>query len=205
MIEAQPENKEAILKAISDVDSGLEDCEYENNLFHAQEHTETIEVLKEMLKPEVGPSPLQLLFSKFRKGTKETEVKNKTKERTPQKVDPLTNQNVAYYHAELAVDYNLIEHLTDDGARLIPFKKAYKRSGRTLIESNKELALRKAATIALKALDKGAEVLLIESLEDYEYFHKNQKAIQRSASREIYLTYIYAKDYLTSHMEIAHT
>ena len=47
MISEGNEHKEAILEAITSADSGLLDCEYENNLFNAQDHSETIESLKE--------------------------------------------------------------------------------------------------------------------------------------------------------------
>jgi hypothetical protein len=185
MVQEQPEHREAILHAISSVDSGLQACEYENNLFHTQDHTETIETLKEMLKPELGPSPFQLLCSMFKKEKRVEKKREVTKERTPQKVEPLTHKNVAYYYATGEANKHLLSRLMGDGANTIAFSKAHKRSGRSLLEYNKTLALTKAGTIALDAFDSGAEVLVVESLEDYTYLTNNQKAIESVMGREI--------------------
>ena len=50
MITEGSEHTEAILEAITSVNSGLLDCEYENNLFNAQDHTEVIDDIKAMAK-----------------------------------------------------------------------------------------------------------------------------------------------------------
>ena len=67
MITEGSEHTEAILDAITSVDSGLLDCEYENNLFNAQDHTAAIDELKAMVKPTKNPSFMERLSARFSK------------------------------------------------------------------------------------------------------------------------------------------
>ena len=75
MITEGSEHTEAILDTITSANSGLFDCEYENNLFNAQDHTAAIDELKAMAKPEEGPSLCAQLIARFsKKEEKEVEV-----------------------------------------------------------------------------------------------------------------------------------
>ncbi|HEY9128241.1 MAG TPA: hypothetical protein VIN02_00235, partial [Sulfurovum sp.] len=55
MITEGSEYAEEILQALTSAHSGLFDCEYENNLFNAQDHTAAINELKAMAKPPKTP------------------------------------------------------------------------------------------------------------------------------------------------------
>ena len=72
LITAGSEQKEEILEAITYPYSSLLDCEYENNLFHAQDHSAAIEELKMMIvpSPKKEPSLMDMLVGHF------SEIKN---------------------------------------------------------------------------------------------------------------------------------
>ena len=72
LISAGSEQKEEILEAITYPYSSLLDCEYENNLFHAQDHSAAIEELKMMIvpSPKKEPSLMDMLVDHF------SEIKN---------------------------------------------------------------------------------------------------------------------------------
>ncbi|MBT8348472.1 MAG: hypothetical protein HKP62_03360, partial [Sulfurovum sp.] len=97
MITEGSEHTEAILEAITSVHSGLFDCEYENNLFIAQDHTAAIDELKAMAKPEEGPSLCAQLLARFsKKEEKEAEVV--VPKRVVETIENLEEKQVAHYH-----------------------------------------------------------------------------------------------------------
>ncbi|MFT7879806.1 MAG: hypothetical protein ABXS91_05355 [Sulfurimonas sp.] len=204
LIENGSEHKAEILEAISKADSGLFDCEYENNLFDAEDHTETISALKTMARgtAETLPSIFEVVLSKFM-GKKEKEEKPTFQKRIPQTIDTIENRNTAYYSGADVVNSTMHEDIQKAGAKVIRFERETKSSGATLMEDNRRLALTKAGTILLDALDHGAEVLIVESDADYDLFSKNLKEIESVMGRDINLELILAFDFLASNQKAA--
>jgi succinate dehydrogenase/fumarate reductase-like Fe-S protein len=194
------EHKAEILDAIANADSGLLDCDYENNLFDAEDYTEEINELKAMLKPNTMPSIFETLLSKV--------IGKKEKPQSPsapatQPVESIEGKNVAYYSGADVINSTIQEDIEGAGATFISFERSTKHSGAALLESSKELALTKAGTTLLDALDSGAEVLIVESRTDYEMFTKNLKAIECTMGRDIKLEIILASDFLASNQTAA--
>ncbi|MGC9351801.1 MAG: hypothetical protein ACP5D3_07410, partial [Sulfurovum sp.] len=165
LIENGSEHKAEILKAISDADSGLFDCEYENNLFDPEDHTETINALKIMARgtQEALPSIFEVLLSKVMGKKKEEEEKPVLQKRIPQTIDSIEDKNTAYYSGTDIINSTMIEDIQKAGAKPVRFGRETKGSGATLFEDNRRLALTKAGTTLLDALDHGAEVLIVEN------------------------------------------
>ncbi len=193
MIEKNPENEEAILDAITSVDSGLMDCEYENNLFNAQDHTETINALKLMANPPKGPSCIERIAAKFGKENEE-EAPPARKTVT---IDNIEEKTVAHY-AGLASHGAMHTLLHDSNIRDVHFSRANKLSGLTILDTNKDLALKKAGATLLEAFDAGAEVLVVEDIDTLDMFTENFAAIERIVGRKmIGLVLISSEDFVT--------
>jgi succinate dehydrogenase/fumarate reductase-like Fe-S protein len=185
MIVDGSEHAEAILDAISSPDSGLFDCEYENNLFNAEDHTATIEALKNMVRPEEIPSLCDKLIAKF---VKKKSATNKPTI-TEKNIENLANKRLAHYYgaASHAAMHALIKK---HGLSDVHFPKANKLAGLSVLKENKQLAFKKAGTILLDAFDRGAEVLVVEESHALEMFHKHFSAIEKTIGREIGLEII---------------
>jgi hypothetical protein len=194
------EHKAEILDAIANADSGLLDCEYENNLFDAEDHTEEINELKAMLKPATMPSIFEMLLEKVigQKGKSQAPASP-----TPQSVENLEGKNVAYFSGADVINSTIQEDIESAGAAFICFERSEKHSGAALLESSRELALTKAGTTLLDALDSGADVLIVENRTDYEMFTQNLKAIESAMGRDINLEFILASDFLASNQTAA--
>jgi hypothetical protein len=181
------EYKEEILKAVSSTKSGLLDCEYENNLFNAQDHTAAIDELKKMVKPSKTPSFMDKLATRF--GRKKAAAP--TVERT------IKGKHIAYYAGSVTGKTDSMhQKIVQADAKVVSFSRIYKRSGLSLLEDNKQLAYTKAATTLLDALDSGAEILIIEEKEVFSMFKKHFSAIEKTIGREIDLELISAEDFL---------
>jgi len=162
LIEQQPENEEVILNAINDEFGGISYCEYENNLFHTQEHHETINKLKNRTSSQTKASFIEKLCA--------LAIKKRT---YTLEVDTLNERKIALYlgNRELSeVISKTKEQVLQTGATFINFPTATRLSGQTLLKSNPELAYRKAGKMLLDALDHGADTLLIVESEDLEIF-----------------------------------
>lgn len=183
MIENNPENQEAILEAITSVDSGLMDCEYENNLFNAQDHTETIAALKDLAKPEKGPSLCSIIMARIR-GKEQEEKEEVVPQRKTVTIDNLEEKTVAHY-AGLSSHNKMHTLMHDANIREVHFSRANKLSGLDIVEANKDLAFKKAGATLLDAFDAGAEVLVVEDLDTLDMFTNNYSAIERAVGREI--------------------
>ena len=183
MIKETPENQDAIIEAITSVHSGLLDCEYENNLFNAQDHTETIDALKAMVNPENNPSILSLIMSRF----SSKEEKEKTLAPVTRKsitIENLADKYIAHYaglasHAEM---HALIAKL---GMKGVHFPRANKLSGLAIFGDNKDLALKKAGTTLLDAFDAGAEVVVVEDVAVLDMFIENFSEIENVIGRKM--------------------
>ena len=185
MISEGSEHTEEILQAITSANSGLLDCEYENNLFNAQDHTVAIEALKAMVKPPKGPSFLEKLAARFSKKVDE-EPKEAPAPRKEVSIENITEKQIAYY-AGLTTDKNgvISQMIKDIGANEVSFSRSAKLCGLGIVEDNKNLALKKAGAVILDAFDSGAEVLVVEDEAALALFQKNFSVIQRVIGREI--------------------
>ncbi|UPT78503.1 hypothetical protein MN086_04980 [Sulfurovum sp. XGS-02] len=180
MITEGSEHKEAILEAITSVNSGLFDCEYENNLFNAQDHSTAIAELKAMVKPDEGPSLCETLMARFSK--KEVEAVAAT--RAGETIENLEEKQVAHYHGPASHDV-IHELVAQKGMKGVHFSRSGKLAGLEILEENKALALKKAGAILLDAYDRGAEVLVVEDVDVLDMFKKNFTAIEKTIGRKI--------------------
>ena len=184
MINAGSEHADEILEAITSVESGLMDCEYENNLFNEQDHTESINALKLMVNPEPEPSLCSLILARFsKKEEKETDLSAPI-ERKFITIENLEEKQVAHY-AGLASHDEMHAHIAKMGMRGIHFSRAHKLSGLSIFEDNKDLALRKAGATLLDAYDSGAEVVIVEDFSMFNMFFDNFSEIERSVGRKM--------------------
>jgi len=191
MIKEESEHKEAILEAITSPYSSLLDCEYENNLFNAQDHTATIEELKMMVKTPKEPSFMDELAARF--------AKKKTTAPKEEKTVPVSinGKQIAYYAGSVAGNTDSMnKKIAQADSKVVSFSRANKLSGLSLLEDNKTLAYTKAATTLLDALDSGAQVLILEEQEVYDMFKNHFTDIEKTIGRDIELELISAKDFL---------
>ena len=205
MISEGNEHKDDILNAISSVNSGLLDCEYENNLFNTQSHDAAITALKDMLKTEENEHPtlLDMIKNRFCK-EKEEKVLTKAK-RTAKTIEGLQDKHIAYYAGTKSDNENVISQIIlDMGTKEIHFSRKNKLSGVSIVADNKTLALKKAGTTLLEAYDAGAEVLVVENEACYEMFNKHFSAIEHLIGRKmIGLELILAEDFVTQASSVA--
>ena len=202
MITEGSEYREAILEAITSVNSGLFDCEYENNLFNAQDHTAAIGALKAMAKPDEGPSLCARLMARFSKN-EEKELEAVVPKRAVETIENLEEKQVAHYHGLASHD---VMHtlIAQKGMKAIHFSRSGKLSGLSLLEDNKELAFKKAGAILLDAYDSGAEVLVVEDVDVLDMFKKNYSAIEKTIGRKmIGLELLSANDFVSQVNSIA--
>ncbi len=200
MITEGSEHREAILKAITSVNSGLFDCEYENNLFNAQEHSAAIEELKAMAKPEEGPSFCARLMARF---SKNEEKEAAVATRAVETIENLEEKRIAHYHGPSSHD-TMHQLIAQKGMKGVHFSRAGKLAGLGILEENKELAFKKAGAILLDAYDSGAEVLVVEDLDVLDMFKKNYSAIEKTVGRKIRgLELISANDFVLQVNSIA--
>ncbi|AKF24958.1 hypothetical protein YH65_05810 [Sulfurovum lithotrophicum] len=198
LIAEESEHAEVILHTISTTHSGLFECEYENNLFRVQEHTDAIEALKLMVKPpkKTEPGLIDKMTAKFIKkpeSKKESVVLSETE-----------GKEIAYYYGGGSDNSEAIAKKTAAlGATMTTFSRAHKLSGLTLLEDRKELAFKKAGTTLLDALDSGADILIVEDAEAYGMFKKNLPAIERTMGRDIELTLITTENFLAMNESVA--
>jgi succinate dehydrogenase/fumarate reductase-like Fe-S protein len=188
MIGENTEHKEAILKAISTVHSGLFDCEYENNLFDEQKHEDDISTLKEMARAE-DTSFLSKLKSRF---SSKTETKNTAEgesvvyERKSKVVtiENLIEKNIAYYPA-LSENKSVDALVEKSDITLVNFSRSKKLSGMGIYADSKLLSYKKAGATLLDAFDSAAEVLVIEDIEQYDIFVANFSNIEKAVGRKM--------------------
>jgi hypothetical protein len=174
------------------VHSGLLDCEYENNLFNAQDHTAAINELKAMVKPEPGPSLCAKLMARFSKKEKE-EVEPK---RAVETIEDLASKQVAHYFG-MASHTEMHALIREKGMKGIHFPRANKLCGLGILEDNKALAFKKAGAILLDAYDSGAEVIIVEDIAALEMFKKHFSAIEKEVGRRmIGLELMLAEDFV---------
>lgn len=197
LISAGSEQKEAILEAITYPYSSLLDCEYENNLYHAQDHTAAIEELKMMVKPSETDTPsfMDMLSTRFAE-KKAAFLKKEEKEPT---VVSIEGKQIAYYAGAVTGNTDSInEKIIKADSKVVSFSRASKLSGLSLLEDNKTLAYTKAATTLLDALDSGAQLLIVEEQEVHDMFKNNFANIEKTIGRDIDLELISSADFMDS-------
>ena len=203
MISEGSEHEEAILEAITSVDSGLMDCEYENNLFNAQDHTETINALKAMANPEPEPSLCSQLIARFTKKENEEKKAPAPVVRKSITIEDLEEKQIAHY-AGLASHDEMHALIDKMGMSGIHFPRAHKLSGLALLDDNKDLALRKAGATLLDAYDSGAEVLVVEDVDVLDMFVENFSSIEKIIGRKIIgLELISTEDFIAQVSQVA--
>jgi hypothetical protein len=205
MISEGNEHKEAILRAITSVHSGLLDCEYENNLFNAQSHDAAITALKDMVKSDdnVHPSLLDMIKERFCK-EKEEKVATKT-QRATKTIEDLQNKHIAYYAGVQSDNENVISQIIlDMDTKEVNISRKNKLSGLSILADNKALALKKAGTTLLEAYDMGAEVVVVENEACYEMFEEYFSDIENVVGRKmIGLDIISAEDFVAQASTVA--
>jgi hypothetical protein len=199
MISEGNEYKKEILDAITSTHSGLLDCEYENNLFDAQNHTETITLLKEMIGTNDNddhPSLLDMIKASFGKPTSSNKNTNASK-RDRIIIEDIEEKQVAYY-AGLNSNPEVMETIANTGISSVDITRVHKLSGASILSTNKNLALTKAGTTLLEAFDAGAEVLIVEDEATYIMFSSYFDEIESVIGRKmIGLELISARDFLS--------
>lgn len=200
LIENGSEHKAEILKAITGTESGLFDCEYENNLFDAEDHTETINALKEMAKgkKETMPSVFEILLAKIMPKDKNPKEQQHSQKHLPQTIESIEGKKVAYYSGGDVINSTISVDIQKAGASVIEFERNSKLSGLSVLEDNRNLALLKAGTTLLDALDHGAEILIVENEAVFDMFTQNMKAIEAVMGRDIAMQIILSSDFLES-------
>ena len=199
MINDGSEHTEEILEVITSANSGLLDCEYENNLFNAQDHTAVIEELKAMVKPSEGPSFMEKLAARFAKKPEEDTKETPTLPRKAVTIENIDAKQISYYAGALSDKIDVISQMIKDiGANEVSFSRSDKLCGLGIIKDNKSLALKKAGAILLDAYDSGAEVLVVEDEAALALFQENFSEIEKVMGREIIgLELIGVEDFIT--------
>jgi len=174
MIASGNPHKTEILHAIASHHEGLWECEYENNLFAAEDHTEAITKLKEMAKG--APDDYKPFFARRYKA--------------PQ-IEEIAGRNVAFYAGADEMSQSILEstleQIESKGAKAIRFDKACKLAGQTLIKTHPKMAYLKMGTMLLDAFDNGADLLVVSSEEDATLFQKCIGYCEKVTQREIRL------------------
>ena len=176
MQEGSP-HKTEILDAVASHYDGLWECEYENNLFDPQEHSETIASLKAMAKG--APDDYRPLFAR--------------KYKLPD-IQTLEGRQVAFYAGSdpLAQDIieSTLEQIRSKGATAVIFDKMCKKAGQSLVDTHPKMAYLKMGTMLLDAFDSGADLLVVSSEEDATLFAKCLGYCEKVTQRDIRLDII---------------
>ncbi|MCF6245102.1 MAG: hypothetical protein L3J43_08690 [Sulfurovum sp.] len=203
MIEEGSIHKEAILKAITTPNSSLFDCEYENNLLLEEDHTTSINALKEMVlnDNDEQPSLLEMIRAHFGKEKKAPEKEEELvlqKARVYKDIESLEDKHIAYYAGiKKSNEKNISATIKSLGTKEIHFSRKNKLAGLSILKDNKDLALHKAGAIILDAYDSGAEVLVVEDEPTLDMFLKNFKHIENTIGRKInHLDFTSAKSFI---------
>jgi len=198
MITTGNEHKEEILKAITSVHSGLMDCEYENNLFNAQDHSKTIASLKAMVNDDSNehPSLIDMIKARFDK-VNISQKKPIQSKRESIIIANLVDKHIAHYAGSASHD-EMHALIQKSGLKGIHFPRSNKLSGQSIFKENRTLALTKAGTTLLDAFDAGAEVLVIEDKASYDMFTQYFSEIEKVIGRKmIGLELISSEDFTT--------
>jgi len=174
------EYKEEILVAINDQFNGIRCCEYENNIFKGEDHSEKIAELKEMIKFNEKESLIDKISAITLRELDHT-------------IETLEARHIALYVGDTlsnAITNKIESEIKESSAKLIRFDMSTKRAGQTIINSYKEMAHQKAGTVLLDALDHGADTLICAKDSDLTFFKSVISKCERVVGREIELKLI---------------
>lgn len=205
MITEGSEHSEEILAALTSAHSGVLDCEYENNLFNAQDYTEVIDELKSMVKPPKGPSFMEKLAARFSKKSDEEVKAPAPVTKKTVTIEHIVDKQIAYYTGPNADRKDMISQMIKNiGANEISFSRSAKLCGLGILDDNKTLALKKAGAMLLDAFDSGAEVLIVEDEAVLTMFQENFSEIEKVIGREIIgLELLHVEDFITQTASLA--
>ncbi len=177
MIEDKNEHKDAILQAVSDHYDGLWECEYDNNLFDAEDHTDKIAQLKDMATG--APNKYKPLFVRKYKESDVSDISGRT---------------VAFYAGSDPISQDIVgstlEQIRSKGGAPVRFSKECKRAGQTMLKTNPRSAYLKMGMMLLDAMDSGAEILVAHNEEETELFKKSVGLCEKVVQRDIKLEFI---------------
>jgi len=175
LITKNPEKEDEILEAINDEFNGIVHCEYENNILNGQDYTQVIENLKKKILKSVNPSFIEKICDLVVK----------------KRVYTLSNDSISKRKFALYTTDPKASEIQDQtekiiqrkNAKFINFPMSTRLAGQSIIQTNPQLAYKKAGTMLLDALDHGADTLLFTNDEDLTLFdsiiHKCEKAVGR--------------------------
>jgi len=187
MIEYNSKCKDEVLNAINDEYNGINQCEYQNNVFDGKDYYSDIEWLREELKK----------YKKVKNSSRSICSKLRSyclnKKRKTIKIDTLNGKNIAFYTGynntntkDLMKTYTTIIKI----GKYIPFSMSKRTAGQTLIDINPSMAYKKAGKLLLEAFDSGAEVLVFARDEDYDLFSSIIANVEIEVGRPISLALI---------------
>ncbi len=187
MIEYDSKCKYTVLEAINNEFNGINQCEYENNVFDGKDYNADIEWLKMELKE----------YQKMKNCSKSIIDRLKSyclnKNRKIITIDSLEGKNISFYIGynntntkNLMQTYTAITKI----GNYIPFSMSKKTAGQSLIDINPSMAYKKAGKLLLEAFDNGAEVLLFAKDEDYKLFTSIIADVELEIGRPISLALI---------------
>ena len=194
MISEGNEHKTQILHAITSVNSGLLDCEYENNLFKPQHHTAAITALKHMVRGTNKKSHSFIEKIKIRIGLQDSK---QNKKRSNYTFEDLKSKQVAYYPGTCHSTVTL-EAIKAHNISMVNFSRMHKLSGASILNDNKTLAFKKAGQTLLNAYDAGAELLIIEDNITCTMMQNHFSSIENAVGRKMLgLELITSEDFIS--------
>jgi len=174
MIASGNSHKEEVLDAVASHYEGLWECEYENNLFHSEDHSQSIATLREMSKG--APDDYRVFFAR--------------KYRSPE-IENIEGRNVAFYAGSDEMSQSIVEstleQIESKGAKAIAFDMSCKLAGQTILKTNPKMAYLKMGTMLLDAFDHGADLLVVSSEEDTTLLQKCIGYCEKVTQRDIKL------------------
>jgi succinate dehydrogenase/fumarate reductase-like Fe-S protein len=181
IVEDGSEYKEEILEAINDEFNGIRCCEYENNMFKGEDHTNKINELKAMINLKESTSLID-------------KVSTLTLRKKNHDIDEsLEGTNIALYLGD-KVSSTITETFKttakERNIHVINFSMSTKKAGQSIINDYSELAYVKAGTVLLDALDSGADTLVCSKDSDANYFKSVISHCERELGRDIELKII---------------
>ena len=181
IVEDKSEYKNEILKTINDEFIGIKCCEYENNVFNGEDHSQKINELKAMINLK-EPVSLVDKLSELTLRKKNHDID-----------ESLSGTNIAIYTGDKKSN-TIVEELKDiakeHNINVINFKMSTKKAGQNIINSHSEMAHVKAGTVLLDALDSGADTLICIKNVDVDYFQSVISRCERVLGRDIELKII---------------
>ncbi len=206
LIEKYPEKRSEILKAI-DHEDGIWLYEAECNRYPMDDTNSKIASLLAQLpqKPVEGYTREKMAYyhkaeealcKKF--GVRrdddsqlETVVDNITLPRLQEEIKyPFEDFKIAFYSGSFACD--VVDEVEESakalfmllGAEIVPFSRARYADGFEIVDTNPEVAFRKAGDIVLDAFDSGADILVVDNMETHFMLDQNRLACEKAVGRD---------------------